>query len=120
MFISQSAHATIRPMVPSSMRHQLGRKILALTVPKGVWLVAGKVSLLLCPLLFLVNLWLSSSAERVAVEILAGEEGRFVLMDEHIKLRAERARLYSPGYLNEVAANQLALYVPEKRQVTRF
>ena len=120
MFISQSAQTTIRPMGTSSFRQQLRQKVLALTTPKGLWLIAGKVFLLFCPLLFLVNIWLSSSAERVALEILAVEEGRFVLMDEHIKLRAERARLYSPDYLNEVAANQLALYVPEKRQVTRF
>lgn len=107
-------------MMASPLRQQLRQKVLALIVPNGMWRVAGKVFLLFCPLLFLVNFWLTSSAERIAAEVLVAEEGRYVLMDEHIKLRAERARLYSPGYLNTRAANQLALYVPEKRQVTRF
>ncbi|MBW6520424.1 MAG: hypothetical protein K0A99_05335 [Desulfoarculaceae bacterium] len=102
------------------MRQKLRQKNVGLIFPKGLWRVAGKVFLLLCPLLLLVNFWLSSSADRIAVEILAAEEGRYLMMDEHIKLRAERARLYSPGYLNEVAASQLALYVPEKNQVTRL
>lgn len=120
MFISQSAQTCIRPMMASSLRQQLRQKALGLFASNGLWRVAGKVLLLFCPLLFLVNFWLTSSAERIAAEILVVEEGRYVLMDEHIKLRAERARLYSPGYLNTRAANQLALYVPEKRQITRF
>jgi len=122
MFISQSAQISIRPhsIMTSMMRQKLRQKNVGLIFPKGLWRVAGKVFLLLCPLLLLVNFWLSSSADRIAVEILAAEEGRYLMMDEHIKLRAERARLYSPGYLNEVAASQLALYVPEKNQVTRL
>ena len=124
MFISQSAQTSVRPMMTSSMRQFLRQyfrqKSLGQIVPQGAWRVVAKVLLPVCPLVLLVNFWLSSSADRLAAEILVVEEGRYVLMDEHIKLRAERARLYSPGYLNEVAANQLALYVPEKKQVTRF
>jgi hypothetical protein len=102
------------------MRQQLRRKAFGLIGPKVLWIAVGKVLLLFIPLLFLVHFWLSSSAERNAVTILVAEEGRSVLMDENIKLRAKRARLYSPEYLNTMAANQLALYVPEKGQVTRF
>ena len=124
MFISQSAQRSVRPMIKSSMRQFLRqhfrRKSLGEIVPQGAWRIVAKVLLPVCPLLFLLNLWLSSSADRLAAEILVVEEGRYGLMDEHIKLRAERARLYSPGYLNDVAASQLALYVPEKKQVTRF
>jgi len=124
MFISQSAQISVRPMMKSSMRlflrQHFRRKSLGEIVPQGAWRVVAKVLLPVCPLLLLLNFWLSSSADRLAAEILVVEEGRYVLMDEHIKLRAERARLYSPGYLNDLAASQLALYVPEKKQVTRF
>jgi len=97
------------------LRQYFRQKSLGQIVPQGAWRVVAKVLLPVCPLVLLVNFWLSSSADRLAAEILVVEEGRYVLMDEHIKLRAERARLYSPGYLNEVAP-----YVPEKKQVTRF
>ena len=118
--INNSAPTYCRPMMSSSMRRQLCQKALGLIGPKVLWIAVGKVLLLFFPLLFLVNFWLSSSAERNAATILAAEEGRYGLMDENIKLRAKRAHLYSPEYLNTMAANQLALYVPEKRQVTRF
>lgn len=107
-------------MMSSPMRQQLRQKALGLIGPKVLWIAVGKVLLLFFPLLFLAHFWLSSSAERNAATILAAEEGRSVLMDENIKLRAKRAHLYSPEYLNTMAANQLALYVPEKGQVTRF
>ncbi len=120
MFINQSVQTYHRPMMPSSMRRQLRPQILGLLGPKVLWLAVGKVLLLFCPLLLLVNFWLSSSAERMATEILAAEDGRYLLVTENITLRAERALLNSPDYLNQKAANQFALYVPEKGQVKRF
>jgi len=120
MLINHSTQAYCRPMISSSLRRQVCQKILGLIGPKVLWIAVGKVLFLFFPLLFLANVWLSSSAERNAATILVAEEGRYVLMDENIKLRAERARLYSPEYLNTMAAKQLALYVPEKRQITRF
>ena len=102
------------------MRHQLRQKAFGLIGPKVLWIAVGKVLLLFFPLLLLVYFWLSSSAERNAAIILAAEEGRSALVDENIQLRAKRAHLYSPEYLNTMAANQLALYVPQKGQVTRF
>ena len=120
MLINHSTPAYYRPMMSSSMRRQVCQKVLSLIGPKVLWVAVGKVLLLFFPLLLLVNFWLSATAEGNAVTILAAEEGRYVLMDENIKLRAERARLYSPEYLNTMAAKQLALYVPEKGQITRF
>jgi hypothetical protein len=120
MLINHSTPTYCRPMMSSSMRRQLCQKALGLIGPKVLWIAVGKVLLLFFPLLFLANFWLSSCAGRNVVSILAAEEGRYALMDENIKLRAERARLYSPENLNTMAAKQLALYVPEKRQVTRF
>lgn len=121
MFINQSVQAYSRPMMPSSIRQQqLRQNALGLLGPKILWMSVGKVLLIFCPLLLLVNVWLSSSADQIALVLADAEKGRYVLMDEHIKLRAERARLYSPEYLNKIAASQLALYVPGKEQVTRF
>ena len=120
MLINHSTPTYCRPMMSSSRRQQLFQKVLGLIGPKVLWIAVGKVLVLFFPLLFLVNFWLSSSAVRNGAAILAAEEGRYALLDENIKLRAERARLYSPENLNAMAAKQLALYVPEKGQVTRF
>lgn len=120
MLINHSIPNYCRPVVTSSVRQQLFQKALDLVGPKVVWIAIGKVLLLFVPLMFLVNFWLSSSAERNVAAILAAEEGYYLHMDENIKLRAERARLYSPEHLNTLAAKQLALYVPEKGQVTRL
>lgn len=120
MFINQSAQTYIRPMMSSLMRRQWRQNTFGLLGPKVFWVAIGKVLLVFCPLLLLVNFWLSSAANRVAGEIQVAEEGRYLLMDENIRLRAERARLFSPEYLDKMAANQLALYVPEKKQITRF
>ena len=120
MFINQSVQTYNRPMMPSSMRRQLRQQILGLLGPKVLWVAVGKVLLLFCPLLLLVNFWLSSSAERMATAIQVAEDGRYLLVTENITLRAERALLNSPGYLNQRAASQFALYVPGKGQVTRF
>lgn len=120
MFINQSVQTCFRPMMPVSTRQQSRQKFLSLIGPKVLWIAVGKMLLLFFPLLFLINFWLSSTAERIAATMLAAEEGRYALMDENIKLRAERARLYSPEHLDKIAANQLALYAPEKRQIARF
>ncbi len=120
MFISQSAQTCTRPMMIATIRQQLCQKGAALIVPKGLLVIVGRVVLIICPVLFLVNLWLSAAVNKLALEVMSAEEGCYLLVDENIKLRAERARLYSPAYLNEIAANRLALYVPEKNQVTRF
>ncbi|MDD3813032.1 MAG: hypothetical protein PHZ02_00175 [Desulfocapsaceae bacterium] len=120
MFINQSVQAYSRPMMPSSMHQQLRKKALSVLGPKILWMAVGKVLLFFCPLFLLANFWLTASASRLALVVEDAEKSRYVLMDEHIKLRAERARLYSPEYLNKIAASQLALYVPGKEQITRF
>ncbi len=128
MFVNQSAQLYNRPMLPSFMRQkwhqrfrqQMRQKVLAYLGSKVMLVAVGKVALVFCPLLLLVVFCLSSAAEKNVATILAAEEGYSQLMDENIKLRAERARLYSPEYLDKKAAKQLSLYAPEKRQVARL
>jgi hypothetical protein len=123
MFTNQGVQTYIRPILSSPMRQQVRRlrqKTFSVVGPKVFWVAVGKVLLFFCPLLIVVNFWLSSSAEQVASSVREAEEGRYALMDENIKLRAERARMYSPESLDKLAASQLALHLPEKGQVARF
>ncbi len=140
MFISQSAQLNIRRQShgrsfaqsgfaqllckkwnQKSVRilsHLLNR--LSLLGPRVFWIATGKVVLVFFSLFLLMNFWLSSSVEREAIAMQAAEEGQALLLDEHIALKAERARLLSPAYLDEMVAHRLALYAPEKDQVFRF
>jgi hypothetical protein len=99
--------------------HHLLRRV-SLLGPRVLWLASIKVVLVFAVLFLGMNLWLSSVEERVAVSRQAVEEGRALILDEHIALKAERARLLSPAHLNEMVADRLALYAPEKEQVIRF
>jgi len=120
MFINQSAQVYVRPMMSSPVRRRLWQKAKGLLGPKVMMMAVGKMVFLFCLLLLLANFRLSSSASRVAVAVQEAEEGRYVLVDENITLRAERAYLLSPEYLEKMAAQRFALYVPEKGQVFRF
>lgn len=128
MFVNQSPQLYNRSIPPSFMRQkwhqrfrlQVRQKALACLGSKVMLVAVGKVALVFCPLSLLVHFCLSSVAEKNVATILVAEEGYSQLMDENIKLRAERARLYSPEHLDKKAAKQFSLYVPEKRQVARL
>ncbi len=120
MFINQSARAYVRPMMSSPARRHLWQKAKGLLGPKVMMMAAGKMVALFSLLLLLANFWLSSVAFRIAGAVQEAEEGRYVLVDENISLRAERAYLLSPEYLEKTAAQRFALYAPEKGQVFRF
>jgi hypothetical protein len=120
MFIHPSAPSYIRPMISSPVRRPLWQKAIGLLGPKVMMWAEGKILVIFCLSLLLANAWLSSSASRIALTVLEAEEGRTALVDENITLRAERAHLVSPEYLEKTAAHRFALYVPEKKQVFRF
>jgi hypothetical protein len=120
MFMNQSAQVYVRPMMSSPARRHLWQKAKGLLGPRIMMIAVGKIVFLFCMLLLLVNFWLSSAASRIAGAVQGAEEGRYVLVDENISLRAERAYLLSPEYLEKTAAQRFALYVPEKGQVFRF
>lgn len=120
MYINQSAQVSIRPLMSSPVRRQVLKRVLGLFGPKVMVMAGGKILLAFCLLSVPVHCWLSSSAARVAAAVQEAEKGQSALADEHIGLKAERAYLLSPEYLEKTAAQRLALYVPEKKQVFRF
>jgi cell division protein FtsL len=120
MFINQSAQVYIRPLRSSPVRRQVLKRVLGLFGPKVMMMAGGKILLAFCLLFVPVHFWLSSSAARVATAVQEAEVGQSALADEYIGLKAERAYLLSPEYLEKMAAQRLALYVPDKKQVFRF
>lgn len=125
MYTYSSVHTRIPPL-RSSFSRQTGRRVKQLRQfciligPKILWSAVGRVALVFSVLSFAAHFWLSSTAEDVSVALQEAENGRCILMDENVQLRAERARLISPAFIDKKAAGQLALHVPERDQVTRF
>ncbi len=110
-----------RPASNIVYKHQVRRqKVLDLQGSMAVWRPVAKLILVSLPLLFAINLCLSLYQGKVDASIQAAEDARFELMNTHITLRAGKARLMSPGYVQVAAAEKLSLHVPRKGQVNHF
>ncbi len=119
MNVHNPAQSFLRPMVNTRFKQQFCRQK-TLTVDKVLWLSVGKVLVVLCPLVLVMNLWLASSLRNLDVSVKEVENLRLELMDKQIKLRAQRAQLFSPEQIQAIAAQKFSLHVPEKDQVKLF
>jgi len=81
-------------------------------------LSVGKMLLVFCPMLLAVHLWLASSFNTLQKAVRADETVRHELMENQISLRAKRDQMLLPERVRVIAAEKLALHVPEKEQVT--
>lgn len=121
MNIQNPSQSYFRPMANMRFKQQLRKqKALSLPVERELWLSIGKTLLVLCPMVLVVNFWLASSFKNLEVSVQAVENVRHDLMDEQIKLRAQRAQLFSPDQVQPIAAEKLSLLVPGKEQVKYF
>ena len=113
------AQSFLRPMVNTRFKQQFCRQK-TLTVDKVLWLSVGKILLVLCPLVLVVNLWLASSFHNLDASVKEVQSAQHELMDKQIKLRAQRAQLFSPEQIQMIAAEKFSLRVPEKEQIKLF
>jgi len=74
--------------------------------------------LVFCPILLAVHLWLASSFNTLQKSVQADEIVRYELMENQISLKAKRDQMLLPERVRVIAAEKLALHVPEKEQVT--
>ena len=119
MNVHNPAQSFFRPIVNTRFRQQLRRQK-TLTMDKVLWLSVGKLLLVLCPLVLVANLWLASSFRNLDTSVKEVEGVRHELMDKQIRLRAQRAQLFSPEQIHMIAAEKFSLHVPEKEQVKIF
>ncbi len=87
---------------------------------KVLFCAIGKVLLVLVPIVLAVNLWLASCSSQLVVSLQDVDNVNRVLVDKQIKLRAQKAQLYSPEQVRLIAAEKLSLHVPGKEQVKYF
>lgn len=108
----------IRPVTNIGVRQHLQpRDVLDLPGGLVLWKAVAKVLLLLLPLVVTVNLFLSSAINDVGSELTAIDNQRHELMDKNIGLLAQRAQLYAPERVGQLAAQKLSLYSAAPGQI---
>lgn len=108
----------IRPVTNIGVRQHLQpRDVLDLPGGLVLWKTVGRVLLLLLPLVVTVNLFLASTIHDVGSEITAIDNQRHELMDRNIGLLVQKAQLYSPERVGQLAAQKLSLYSAAPDQI---
>jgi len=107
-----------RPRANWRLPQQLSeQKVFSLSGERKLWFSVGKMLLVFCPMLLAVNLWLASSFDILEQSVQTVENVCHELMESQSNLRTKREQLFSPERVRIIAAEQLALHVPEKEQV---
>jgi len=116
-----------QPYLSSVVQAGAGRRSPGLRIKVGklprdtaFWRPVGKTLLLLLPLVLAVNLYVVSSASRINESIISVDNRHHQLMDQNIELRAMRAHVRTPEYLQQLAQEKLSLYVHRKGQVGKY
>lgn len=91
-------------------------------LPGGLvlWKAVGKFMVMMLPVVLMVNMLLSSMAGDVEHSIKAADDRRHELMDKNIGLLAQRAGLYAPDRVSQMAADKLSLYAASPGQIERI
>ncbi len=91
-------------------------------LPGGIalWKAAGKIMLLIFPFFLALNMFLSSARENVEQSLVIVDNQRHELQDKNIGLLAQKARLYAPERVSQLAGDKLSLYVALPSQIERI
>jgi hypothetical protein len=93
------------------------QKHFSLIGDRKAWIAVGKTLLIFCPMFLAANLWCTNMYEDLTQSVDRFENARHQLVDSQIKMRAKRDQLFSPEHIRILAAESLALDVPEKEQI---
>ncbi|MCF8055421.1 MAG: hypothetical protein K9K37_02150 [Desulfocapsa sp.] len=93
-----------------------------MSVPGGkqLWYAGAKVLFVAALFLFVSSLWLGKSVTEVNQKIEQVASQHDELVTANILLRAKKARLFSPEAVGLLAANQLAIHMPQSGQYRKF
>ena len=98
-------------------QHLQSRDVLDLPGGLVLWKAVGKVLLLLLPLVVTFNLFLASAINDAGNELTVIDNQRHQLMDKNIGLLAQKAQLYAPDRVSQLAGQKLSLYSAAPGQI---
>ena len=121
MAFHNSAQPYSRPLLNTRMRQQFPRqKVFTWSADRALLRCAGKILVISLPVVLALNVLFASWTTNMVSAVQEVDNTYRVLMDKQIKLRAQRAQLYSPEQIQLLAAEKFSLRVPGKEQVKLF
>ncbi len=121
MNFQNSSQSYISPVIQVNARRSVkGLGLLGCFADASLLRPVGKVLLVLLPIVFTINIYVSSSVKTMNESLVALDNRRHELMDANIELRAEKARLRAPEMIRKMAGEKLSLYEASKGQVGKY
>ena len=87
---------------------------------RRLWFALGKTLFVFGPLLLMLNLWLVSRCTGLDERLQVVAKVRQQLIGEQVNLKIKKQQVSSVERVRLIAAERLALHVPEKEQVKHF
>ena len=87
---------------------------------RRLWFALGKTLFILSPLALLLHLWLVSQCAGLEYNLQVAGKVRQQLISEQVNLKIKKQQVSSVERVRLIAAERLALHVPEKEQVKHF
>ena len=119
MFFQSTAHSYVCPMLDTRRRQPLFvmEKLKSLLGEKLFLQAVAKLLLIVLFVVLVAQLWMGIVMDNIDESIrLAGQECH-LLYDENIALRTEKAYLHSPQNIEKMAAEKLAMFVADDKQI---
>ncbi len=111
----------LRTITSLGIRQQLQSRD-GIDLPGGLvlWRAVGKTMLLMLPFVVAINMVLASIVSDFGKDLTAVDNQRHELTDKNIGLLAQKARLYAPDRVSQMAGEKLSLYAAAPGQIERL
>ena len=111
----------LRPVTNLGVRQQLQSRDF-FDFPGGLllWKAIGKSILLMLPFVLAANMFLAGKINDLQRSLAIVDNQRHELTDKNIGLLAQKARLYAPERVSQMAADKLSLYAASPGQSERI
>ena len=103
---------------PHFFQQLSNQRVYSLWRDRDLLLAVGKVLLVFCPVLFALHLWLATVFDTLQKSVQEGENLRLERMENQAGLKLKWDQMLLPERVQVIAAEKLALHVPEKEQIT--
>lgn len=111
----------LRPVTNIGLRQNLQpRGVVDLLGGVVLWKALGKLLLVVLPLMLAANVFLAGSVNDVEQSLVSVDNQRHDLMDKNIGLLAQKARMYAPERVGQLAGQRLSLYAASPGQIERI
>ena len=116
-------HGTVRPYFrqktnPQFFQQLSRQKVCSPFCDRDFLVALGKMVVVFCPVLLALHLWLAASFDSLQKSVQVGENIRYERMESQADLKIKWDQMLLPERVQVIAAEKLALHVPEKEQVT--